>query len=82
MTTDAGVQLLDELTDELLFAANIEGVPVEVSPDSLATDAAADANAPAIPTNGWEPALTAPDVDADTEVTLANADAVVWRREP
>ncbi|SFR69404.1 glucosylglycerol hydrolase [Halogeometricum limi] len=68
--------------EQLLFAANMEGVPVEVSPESLAADAADDANAPEIPTDGWDPVLTAPSVDEETTVELANADAVVWRREP
>lgn len=68
--------------EQLLFAANMEGVPVDVSPESLAADAAEDANAPDIPIGGWEPALTAPAVEAGTEVTLSNADAIVWRREP
>ena len=68
--------------EQLLFAANMEGVPVEVSPASLAADAADDENAPDIPTEGWEPALTAPNVADDTAVELDNADAIVWRREP
>jgi hypothetical protein len=76
--------------EELLFAANMEGVAVEVAPDSLAADAAADANAPSVPTAGWELALIAPGAearpgDADGSapaVTLDNAEAVVWRRDP
>jgi hypothetical protein len=68
--------------EQLLFAANMEGVPVDVSPESLSADAASDANAPEIPTDGWETTLAAPDVEASTDVTLANADAVVWRRTP
>ncbi|ELZ95475.1 glucosylglycerol hydrolase [Haloferax sulfurifontis] len=77
--------------EQLLFAANMEGVPVEVSPATLADDAAGDANAPAVPTDGWEPALVAPGVeepDGSTAasnplaVELANGAAVVWRRDP
>ncbi|RDZ55634.1 hypothetical protein C5C07_08990 [Haloferax sp. Atlit-4N] len=74
---------------QLLFAANMEGVPVEVSPATLAADAAEDENAPAIPTDGWEPALVAPGVEelddstASTDplaVALTNGAAVIWRR--
>ncbi|KAB1194078.1 hypothetical protein GJR96_11805 [Haloferax sp. MBLA0076] len=68
--------------EQLLFAANMEGVPVEVSPEYLAADAAEDDNAPEIPTDGWEPALVAPGVDESTEVEIANGQAIVWRREP
>ncbi|SFG81027.1 Hypothetical glycoside hydrolase 5 [Halopelagius inordinatus] len=68
--------------EELLFAANMEGVPVTVSPESLAADAVDDENAPAIPTDGWEILLSAPDVDGGAAVELANADAAVWRRVP
>ncbi|WP_363463993.1 glucosylglycerol hydrolase [Halogeometricum borinquense] len=68
--------------EQLLFAANMEGVPVEVSPDSLAADAAEDANAPEIPTAGWEPVLTAPHLATETGVKLNTADAIVWRRVP
>ncbi|POG57215.1 glucosylglycerol hydrolase [Haloferax marisrubri] len=77
--------------EQLLFAANMEGVPVEVSPATLAEDAAEDANAPTIPTDGWEPALVAPGVEepdgptASSDplaVVLANGAAVVWRRDP
>ncbi|MDS0299023.1 hypothetical protein NDI76_09725 [Halogeometricum sp. S1BR25-6] len=77
-----GFRTAPDRAEQLLFAANMEGVPVDVSPDALAADAAEDANAPEIPTEGWDPALTAPDVDDAGEVTLANADAIVWRREP
>ncbi|ELZ70541.1 hypothetical protein C457_08819 [Haloferax prahovense DSM 18310] len=77
--------------EQLLFAANMEGVPVEVSPARLADDAAEDENAPAIPTDGWEPALVAPGVEEPDDstapsdplaVALANGAAVVWRRDP
>ncbi|MFD1600742.1 glucosylglycerol hydrolase [Halobellus rarus] len=75
-----------DVDEELLFAANMEGVAVDVSPESLAADAAADANAPPIPTDGWEPALVAPGADGaggpQSTVTLENATAVVWRRDP
>ncbi|MFC7203374.1 glucosylglycerol hydrolase [Haloferax namakaokahaiae] len=69
-------------SEQLLFAANMEGVPVQVSPESLADDAAGDENAPTIPTDGWEPALVAPGVDDATDVEIANGQAIVWRREP
>ncbi|WP_416839889.1 glucosylglycerol hydrolase [Haloferax sp. DFSO52] len=69
-------------TEQLLFAANMEGVPVGISPDYLAADAAEDENAPDIPTDGWEPALVAPGVAESTEVELDNGQAIVWRREP
>jgi hypothetical protein len=76
--------------EELLFAGNMEGVAVEVSPESLAADAATDANAPSIPTDGWDVALISPGAEeraggADGSApaaTLDNAEAVVWRREP
>ncbi|KAB1188273.1 MULTISPECIES: glucosylglycerol hydrolase [Haloferax] len=68
--------------EQLLFAANMEGVPVDVSPEYLAEDAAEDANAPDIPTDGWEPALVAPGVEDSTDVALDNGQAIVWRREP
>jgi hypothetical protein len=68
--------------EQLLFAANMEGVPVTISPGSLAADAESDENAPEIPTDGWEPLLAAPNVDEDIAVELDNADAIVWRRDP
>ncbi|MFC4359400.1 glucosylglycerol hydrolase [Halobium salinum] len=68
--------------EQLLFAANMEGVPVDVSPESL--------DVPDLPRDGWTVALAAPSLDveageettADDPVTLTNATAVVWTREP
>ncbi|KTG30745.1 glucosylglycerol hydrolase [Haloferax profundi] len=77
-----GFRTSPESDEQLLFAANMEGVPVEVSPEYLAEDAAEDANAPTIPTDGWEPALVAPGVEESTDVELDNGHAIVWRREP
>ncbi|AUV82091.1 hypothetical protein C2R22_10885 [Salinigranum rubrum] len=62
--------------EQLLFAANMEGVPVEVSPELLREEM------PSIPTDGWEVALAAPDVREGEEVELDNAQGIVWRREP
>jgi hypothetical protein len=62
--------------EQLLFAANMEGVPVEVSPAMLQEEMSS------IPTEGWEVALAAPGVDAGEQVGLDNAQGVVWRREP
>jgi len=63
--------------EQLLFAANMEGPPIEVSPEIWA-DEIAD-----LPTDGWEPALAAPAVatgaDRDS-VTLGNVQSIVWRR--
>ncbi|WP_435186396.1 glucosylglycerol hydrolase [Halobellus sp. EA9] len=74
-----------DVDEELLFAGNMEGVEVDVSPADLAADARGDANAPPIPSAGWEPALVPPGVDADgagEPVALDNAEAIVWRRTP
>ncbi|WP_410764419.1 glucosylglycerol hydrolase [Haloferax sp. DFSO60] len=77
-----GFRTSPDSDEQLLFAANMEGVPVETSPEVLAGDAEDDENAPTIPTDGWEPALVAPGVDEATDVELANGQAIVWRREP
>ncbi|KAB1196092.1 MULTISPECIES: glucosylglycerol hydrolase [Haloferax] len=77
-----GFRTSPDSEEQLLFAANMEGVPVGVSPAYLAADAAEDENAPDIPTDGWEPALVAPGVAESTDVELGNGDAIVWRREP
>jgi hypothetical protein len=71
-----GFRLSPDGDEQLLFAANMEGVPVTVSPAFLQEEM------PDIPTEGWAVALAAPDVDAGREVELANAQAIVWRREP
>ncbi|MBB6645626.1 glucosylglycerol hydrolase [Halobellus ruber] len=69
--------------EELLFAGNMEGVAVDVSPAVLVADAREDDNAPSIPEEGWEPALVPPDVAVDDgTATLDNAQAIVWRRTP
>ncbi|WP_411966673.1 glucosylglycerol hydrolase [Haloferax sp. YSSS75] len=77
-----GFRTSPDSEEQLLFVANMEGVPVDVSPEYLAADAAEDENAPMIPTDGWEPALVAPDVAESTAVELDNGDAIVWRRDP
>ena len=71
-----GFRVSPDGDEQLLFAANMEGVPVEVSPSVL------QAEMPTIPTDGWEVALAAPGVDEGAEVDLDNSQAVVWRREP
>jgi hypothetical protein len=71
-----GFRISPDGDEQLLFAANMEGVPITVSPALLQEEM------PDIPTEGWEVALAAPGVDAGTEVELANAQAIVWRREP
>ncbi|ELZ81537.1 hypothetical protein C455_05081 [Haloferax larsenii JCM 13917] len=83
-----GFRTAPDGSEQLLFAANMEGVPVRVSPEYLAEDASEDANAPAIPTDGWEPALVAPGVEVSVSgagslaVELDTGEAIVWRREP
>jgi hypothetical protein len=65
--------------EQVLFAANMEGVPVDVSPATLAEEV------PAVTTGGWEVALTAPRVARSgdgTAFSLGNAQAVVWTRQP
>jgi hypothetical protein len=68
--------------EQLLVAANMEGVPIEVSPEMLAEEMA-DTE---VPLDGWSVELTAPGVDADGDegegrvVTLDNSQAVVWSR--
>jgi hypothetical protein len=69
--------------EDVLVAANMEGVPVEVSPEMLA----AEMDDTDVPTDGWEAALTAPGVDADGQAgdartfSLDNSQAVVWTRQ-
>ncbi|SEL70101.1 glucosylglycerol hydrolase [Haloferax larsenii] len=83
-----GFRTAPDGSEQLLFAANMEGVPVRVSPEYLAEDAREDANAPAIPTDGWESALVAPGVEVSVSgadslaVELDTGEATVWRREP
>jgi hypothetical protein len=71
-----GFRVSPDGDEQLLFAANMEGVPVEVSPGILREEM------PDIPTDGWDVALAAPGVDSGTEVELDNSQGVVWRREP
>jgi hypothetical protein len=71
-----GFRISPDDDEQLLFAANMEGVPVEVSPETLQEEM------PDIPTDGWEVALAAPGVDAGAHVELDNSQAIVWRREP
>ncbi|WP_136601970.1 glucosylglycerol hydrolase [Salinigranum halophilum] len=71
-----GFRISPDGDEQLLFAANMEGVPVEVSPETLQEEM------PDIPTDGWEVALAAPGVDARAHVELDNSQAIVWRREP
>ena len=71
-----GFRISPDGDEQLLFAANMEGVPVEVSPETLQEEM------PDIPTDGWEVALAAPGVDAGAHVELDNSQAIVWRREP
>jgi glycosidase len=67
--------------EQVCFAANMEGVPIDVSPATVAeaTDDDVDVG------DGWTVALTAPGVgrsyDGET-FTLENGQAVVWTREP
>jgi hypothetical protein len=71
--------------EQVLFAGNMEGVPVEVSPailaeeiDALSTDADARGD-------DWRVALTAPDVRRrhdGSAFTIDNGQAVVWTRSP
>lgn len=67
--------------EQLLFATNMEGQTVDVSPEMLANEM------PALPIDGWQVELAAPDVDAtagDAAATLELVDsqAIVWRRDP
>jgi hypothetical protein len=71
-----GFRVSPDGDEQLLFAANMEGVPVEVSPSILQAEMAG------IPVVGWEVALAAPGVDEGEAVELANSQAIVWRREP
>jgi hypothetical protein len=62
--------------EQVLFAANMEGVPVDVSIEWLAGEV------DGLPTEGWEVALSAPGLpDEGTAFELDNADAVVWTRD-
>jgi hypothetical protein len=67
--------------EQVLFAGNMEGVPVEVSPSVLAAEIdALDAD-----TGGWDVALAAPDVrrrHGGSAFTVDNGQAVVWTRSP
>jgi hypothetical protein len=71
-----GVRSSPDGDEDLLFAANMEGVPVEVSPEVLS------AEIPDLDTTGWEPELVAPDADdlGDGAFEIPNATAVVWSR--
>jgi len=61
--------------EQLLFAANMEGTPIDVSPEILA------AEIDGLPTDGWEPELAAPAVSTDEEpIELGNVQAIVWSR--
>lgn len=63
--------------EAVLFAGNMEGMPVDVSPHRLA------AESPSIPTDGWRVELAPPAVDTSRDpITLDNGDAVVWTRTP
>ena len=62
--------------EQLLFAANMEGTPIDVSPEILA------AEIDGLPTDGWEPELAAPAVSTDEEpIELGNVQAIVWSRQ-
>jgi len=70
--------------EQLLVAANMEGHPVDVSPDILADD---DGDDREIPTDGWQVALAAPGVESEvgeeaSTVEVADSQAIIWRREP
>ncbi|WP_101297204.1 glucosylglycerol hydrolase [Halegenticoccus soli] len=60
--------------EQVLFAANMEGVPVAVSPELLDLDEASS--------EGWRVALSSPGVDeaGGEPFSLANGEAVVWTR--
>ncbi|WP_129115616.1 glucosylglycerol hydrolase [Halegenticoccus tardaugens] len=61
--------------EHVLFAANMEGVPVAVTPASL--------DAPDLPADGWTVALASPGIDDGSSArVLDNGEAVVWTREP
>lgn len=64
--------------EQVLFAANMEGVPVEVSPAFLREELEVP-----LATEGWDVELAAPGVDDDgsDDFELANSQAVVWTRE-
>ena len=64
--------------EQLLFAANMEGETVAVSPPMLADEI------PALPTDGWQVELTAPGVvPAETDgVLLEDSQAIIWQRTP
>ncbi|MFW5956001.1 MAG: glucosylglycerol hydrolase [Halorhabdus sp.] len=62
--------------EQVLFAGNMEGNPVEVSPEFLAEQT------PRIPTEGWTVELAPPSLETDGEtIELDNGDAVVWTRD-
>ncbi len=66
--------------EQILFVANMEGVPVEVSPESL--------DVPDLPTDSWSVAIASPGVelddvgDVESVYTLTNSQAIVWTRDP
>ncbi|KTG11217.1 hypothetical protein AUR64_04625 [Haloprofundus marisrubri] len=61
--------------EQLLFAANMEGVPIEVFPGSL--------DVPDLPTGDWEVELQSLDAEETPGgIRLSNGDAVVWSRTP
>ena len=64
--------------EQLLFAANMEGETVAVSPSTLGDEM------PDLPTDGWVVELTAPGVvPAETEgVLLEDSQAIIWQRTP
>jgi hypothetical protein len=84
----AALRAAPDGSEEVLFAANMEGVPVEVTPatagEVLADDPDHERGAGGIG-DGWTVALTAPGVERSydgSRLTLDNAQAVVWTRTP
>jgi hypothetical protein len=67
--------------EQVLFAANMEGVPVDVSP-AIVDDLVDDHD---VAFDDWDVEITAPGVTRSydgREFTLDNGQAVVWTREP
>jgi hypothetical protein len=71
-----GLRVSPEGDEQVLFVGNMEGVPTAVTPTELD---------PSIPAEGWTVAVASAEtnvVDATEPVTLANAECVVFTRQP
>jgi hypothetical protein len=74
-----GLRVSPDGDERVLFAANMEGTPVDVSVDWLAEELAAEAGE--VPREGWSVALSAPGLPEEGRAfELDNAEAVVWTR--